>query len=177
MQTQTAHLIATHNLCTSIPQFAPAVRLLRVWANQRGFGRGKRGSVRGWENMGSWWGWVIGWLVDGGEPLPVDGSLKEKSKKRMVRLGRGLSSYQLFRGTLDFLGTFTKALYSTPSPNVFVAIQLAAHHDFEREPVFMKTTDGGHKVSSSEAGLVSKLTVYACSSCLRYGSQPEDQSS
>jgi len=118
MQTQTAHLIATHHLCTSMPQFAPAVRLLRVWANQRGFGMGKRGSVRGWENMGSWWGWVIGWLVDGGEPLPVEGSLKEKSKKRTVRLGRGLSSYQLFRGTLDFLGTFTKSVFSTSSPNV-----------------------------------------------------------
>jgi len=105
MHTPTAHLIAAHNLSTSIPNFTSAVRLLRVWANQRGFGKGKRGCVRGWEAMGSWWGWVIGWLVEGGEPLPAEDISKSKSKKKnVVRLGRGLSSYQLFRGTLDFLG-------------------------------------------------------------------------
>jgi hypothetical protein len=58
--------------------------------------------------MGSWWGWVIGCLVEGVQPLPGDGPSKAKAKKRAVRLGRGLSSYQLFRGTLDFLGMYSK---------------------------------------------------------------------
>jgi len=103
--TATTHLITTHNLSTSIPQFIPAVRLLRVWANQRGFGKGVTGCIRGWEGMGGWWGWLIGWLVEGGERLPADLMSKAKAKKRnSARLGRGLSSYQLFRGALDFLG-------------------------------------------------------------------------
>ncbi|KIM24893.1 hypothetical protein M408DRAFT_316966 [Serendipita vermifera MAFF 305830] len=128
MQTQTTHLIAIHNFSTSIPQFAPAARLLRVWANQRGFGKGKVDCVRGFENMGAWWGWLIGYLVEGGERLPINAASKGLSKKKtLARLGRGLSSYQLFRGALDFL----------------------SHHDFEQEPVFMKTVAGEHKFPPS----------------------------
>jgi U3 small nucleolar RNA-associated protein 22 len=50
--------------------------------------------VRGFDSLGSWWAVLLGVLVFGEE--------KGKSLKRKP-LGKGLSSYQLFRGALDFL--------------------------------------------------------------------------
>lgn len=96
-----SHLLRTHSHSTSIPNFKDALKLLRVWANQRGFGSGTK-CVLGFDNLGSWWGFLIGLVVDGEEPVE---DKKEKGRKKGRRtLGRGLSSYQLFRGVLDFLG-------------------------------------------------------------------------
>lgn len=87
-------LLSTFTLKEASPAFADALALLRVWANQRGFGEGSRMCVRGFDSLGSWWAVLLGVLVFGEE--------KGKSLKRKP-LGKGLSSYQLFRGALDFL--------------------------------------------------------------------------
>ena len=108
----TQHLVTTHQFEQSIPQFTAAVRLLRVWANQRGFGRGTKNCVRGFEDLGQWWGCVIGTLVEGEEFISSGIGSKRPSKRRRT-LGRDLSSYQLFRGALDFLGE-----YSVQQPSV-----------------------------------------------------------
>lgn len=119
----TRHLVTMHQFEQSIPQFASAVRLLRVWANQRGFGKGTKSCVRGFEDLGEWWGCIIGLLVEGEERPPSRAGSKISRKKRRT-LGRELSSYQLLRGTLDFL----------------------AHQDFVNEPVFMKREDSATKI-------------------------------
>lgn len=99
-QAPTALLLSIHNLKNNIPNFSSANALLRIWANQRGFGRGQR-TVHGFESLGVWWACIIGLLVEGEEPWN-GGNEKLITKRR--KLGRGLSSYQLFRGALDFLG-------------------------------------------------------------------------
>ncbi|KAG8821942.1 hypothetical protein FRC18_011163 [Serendipita sp. 400] len=125
--TPTSDLLALHNFSSTIPNFIPAVQLLRVWANQRGFGRGQRSCVRGFELLGMWWGYVIAMLAEGDFHPPSTGNssapLKRKPKSKRRALGKGLSSYQLFRGALDFL----------------------AHHDFRDEPIFMKGVHESHK--------------------------------
>ncbi|KAJ7178760.1 Nrap protein [Mycena crocata] len=113
------HLLATFALKEHTPSFSDALALLRVWANQRGYGEGSRMCVRGFDGMGSWWASLLGFLVFGEEP-------KGKGAKRKA-LGRGLSSYQLFRAALDFLST----------------------HDFGNEAVFHKTKEG-HRFSPDE---------------------------
>ena len=40
MNTPKAHLLAVHDLKNDIPAFGDALTLLRVWANQRGYGVG-----------------------------------------------------------------------------------------------------------------------------------------
>lgn len=100
------HLLAVHNAKSQITAYADALALLRVWANQRGYGTGAGHKtddtgrlgrcVRGFGSLGAWWGALILYLVLGGKPV--------KGVKRQQRVGRGLSSYQLFRAVLDFLG-------------------------------------------------------------------------
>lgn len=89
-------LLATYNTSTTIPAFKDAVALLRVWANQRGFGKGKQ-TILGFDALGAWWPFLVSVVVLGSE----DANSK-KAKRKPV--GRGLSSYQLFRAVLDFLG-------------------------------------------------------------------------
>jgi U3 small nucleolar RNA-associated protein 22 len=101
-QISTVHLISLHRFQQIVPQFSKAVSLFRVWANQRGFGKGKA-SIRGFENLGSWWGFIVGFLVEGEEPIPNHENSRKRPKSKMKLLGKGLSSYQLFRGALDFL--------------------------------------------------------------------------
>lgn len=55
--------------------------------------------MHGFQDKGLFWGELLGMLING-EDTRVKGS---RSKKRKP-LGGGLSSYQLFRGALDFLG-------------------------------------------------------------------------
>ena len=90
-------LLQTHALQQICPSFKDGLTLLRIWANQRGYGAGAKMCVRGFEGLGSWWGGVLGFLVWGEEA----GSGKGKGKKPV---GKGVSSYQLFRAALDFLG-------------------------------------------------------------------------
>ncbi|KAL1700082.1 Nrap protein [Schizophyllum commune] len=105
-------LLAAHTLKQQSAAFADALTLLRVWANQRGFGVGTRMCIRGFEGKGPFWVGILALLVYGEEGAGAG------SKKRKP-LGRGLSSWQMFRAALDFL----------------------AKHDFEREPVFVKAAE------------------------------------
>ena len=91
-------LLMTHTLKQMAPAFGDALTLLRVWANQRGYGEGQRLCVRGFEGKGGWWAAVIGLLLNGEE----GGDGKKGRLRRPV--GTGLSSYQLFRAALDLLG-------------------------------------------------------------------------
>ncbi|CUA70802.1 U3 small nucleolar RNA-associated protein 22 [Rhizoctonia solani] len=116
--TPISHLLLIHTAKSQIPAFGDTLALLRVWANQRGYGTGashKSDSnsspaarcVRGFGCLGAWWSAVIVYLVLGGKQI--------KGVKKQARIGRGLSSYQLFRAVLDFL----------------------AKHDFGTSPVFL----------------------------------------
>ncbi|KAH7909413.1 Nrap protein [Hygrophoropsis aurantiaca] len=109
-------LLFTHQLQESCPAFRDAYTLLRIWAHQRGYGGGSNMCVRGFEGKGAWWASLLGLLITGEEPS------QPNSKKGSVRrpLGRGLSSYQLFRGALDFL----------------------AKHKFAESAVFVKASNG-----------------------------------
>jgi U3 small nucleolar RNA-associated protein 22 len=92
-------LLAMHALKQNTPAFSDALTLLRVWANQRGYGEGERLCVRGFEGIGGWWAAILALLIVGEEG--------EGGKKKKLRrpIGTGLSSYQMFRAALDFLGT------------------------------------------------------------------------
>lgn len=95
--TPKSNLLATHALQNESPAFTDALALLRVWANQRGYGQGTRLCVHGFEARGSWWAALLGALIVGEERADIPLSSKKKP------LGRGLSSYQLFRSAMDFL--------------------------------------------------------------------------
>lgn len=91
------HLLSTYNDIHSIPAFSDALSLLRIWANQRGFGEGSRLCVKGFESSGPLWCGLLELVIDGEEP-----STSATSKRKP--LGKGLSSYQLFKAVLDCLG-------------------------------------------------------------------------
>lgn len=99
-------LLSTHELKNSTPAFHDAHTLLRVWANQRGYGDGEL-CVRGFEGKGSFWTGLLRLLISGEEPVAT----KSVNAKLRRSLGKGLSSYQLFRATLDFLGKPFPLLY------------------------------------------------------------------
>ncbi|KAG6918794.1 hypothetical protein DXG01_011546 [Tephrocybe rancida] len=120
--TPKSQLLATHTLKEDSPAFVDALTLLRVWANQRGYGPGSRMCVRGFESRGTWWSALLGLLIAGEERAGAAKSTKRKP------LGRGLSSYQLFRGALDFL----------------------SKHDLHSEPIFLRTKEGAHRFSPEE---------------------------
>ncbi|QRV78620.1 U3 small nucleolar RNA-associated protein 22 [Ceratobasidium sp. AG-Ba] len=103
------NLLAIHSAKNQIPAYADTVALLKVWANQRGYGSRTGGGrcIRGCGGLGAWWGAVITYIVLGGKHV--------KSTKKQHKVGRGLSSYQLFRAVLDFF----------------------AKHDFTTTPIFL----------------------------------------
>ncbi|KAI5119545.1 hypothetical protein M0805_008531 [Coniferiporia weirii] len=113
-----AHLLQTHELLHEVPSFRDALALLRVWANQRGYSPGPkgRGCIIGFEGKGFFWASLLGVLLVGED---YTGRIAPKAASRRT-VGRGLSSYQLFRAALDFL----------------------AKRDFAANPVFSK---GGSK--------------------------------
>jgi U3 small nucleolar RNA-associated protein 22 len=90
------HVLSVNTLKQDIPAYRDALSLLRVWANQRGYGEGRRTCIRGFEGAGPWWNAVLELLICGEEP-------HGKAKTRRRPLGNGLSSYQLFKAALDFL--------------------------------------------------------------------------
>jgi U3 small nucleolar RNA-associated protein 22 len=129
------HLLDAHALLGNTPSntdaFRDALTLLRVWANQRGYGEGARPSVLGFEGRGAWWAGLLGLLVEGGEEQTVaveeeysntDGESTATTKRKLgsrkrKTIGKGLSSYQLFKVALDFLGQqirFTLHAFSNP---------------------------------------------------------------
>ena len=109
------HLLQTYNLIQEVPAFRDALALLRVWANQRGYGsyHDPRGSIAGFEGRGYFWTALLTVLIVGEETTL--GRSSKQSARRTV--GKGLSSYQLFRAALDFLGKFV-GRSSTASPDV-----------------------------------------------------------
>ncbi|EJD08517.1 Nrap protein [Fomitiporia mediterranea MF3/22] len=130
-------LLQTHTLIKEVPSFRDALALLRVWANQRGYGPGSkdRGVVSGFEGNGYFWTGVMHVIVVGEEDFGEKGG-----KKRTLRrpVGRGLSSYQLFRAALDFL----------------------ANHAFCAQPVFIK---GGSRFPADTYSSDGPVFVDVCS--------------
>ncbi|CAE6451240.1 unnamed protein product [Rhizoctonia solani] len=130
--TPISHLLLIHNAKSQISSFGDTLTLLRVWANQRGYGTGAghrsedsaqlARCVRGFGFLGAWWSAVIVYLVLGGKPV--------KGVKKQARVGRGLSSYQLFRAVLDFLAKHdfaTAPIFLADSP--FELVDWKEHHD------------------------------------------------
>jgi U3 small nucleolar RNA-associated protein 22 len=101
------HLLATHKLQNDCLAFSDALTLLRIWANQRGYGEGTRMCVRGFEGAGPWWCSVLALLLHGEEP--IQGAIKPNMRRSV---GKGLSSYQLFKAVLEFLGMLLTYWYS-----------------------------------------------------------------
>lgn len=108
------------------------IALLRVWANQRGYDGGasspvktKKGEsnatdvendvmcVLGFAGRGAWWAALVQGIVSGFDVVKVDKDGKVKGGKggafggKGRAMGRGLSSYQLFKAALDFLGMYS----------------------------------------------------------------------
>ncbi|OBZ77304.1 Nucleolar protein 6 [Grifola frondosa] len=106
-----SHLLSIHSLKEQVACFSDALALLRVWSNQRGYGVGNKLCVRGFEGKGTWWAEILNLLVNGEE---TSGPGFSKSAKKRKPLGKGISSYQLFKAALDFL----------------------ARHDFSQERIF-----------------------------------------
>lgn len=125
------HLLRNHELSKEVSGFIDGIALLRVWANQRGYDGGAcrpvkssqgGGSAAGEENdamcvlgfagRGAWWAALVQGIVSGFDVMRVDKDGNVKSGKggafggKGRAMGRGLSSYQLFKAALDFLGMF-----------------------------------------------------------------------
>lgn len=90
------HVLSVNTLKDDVPAYRDAFSLLRVWANQRGYGEGQRTCIRGFEGAGPLWNAVLEVLIRGEEP-------SGRTRTRRRPLGNGLSSYQLFKAALDFL--------------------------------------------------------------------------
>ncbi|KAF7800159.1 hypothetical protein EIP86_011405 [Pleurotus ostreatoroseus] len=127
------HLLRIYHLKQQIPAFEDALTLLRVWANQRGYGAGAKLSVRGFEGKGMFWASVLDLLISGEE---TSEHVIGRSASQRKPLGKGLSSYQLFRAALDFF----------------------VRHDFN-EPVFIKSENGHREYDSHEAVLVDSTST------------------
>ena len=100
LQSTTAmpHLLSTYEVKKNVDSFPDALALLRIWANQRGYCRGRDGwSMLGFEDRGPFWSGLLELMVKG------DASARG-SRSRVKPVGRGLSSYQLFKATVGFLG-------------------------------------------------------------------------
>lgn len=98
--TPKSHLLTNHNLQAECAAYSDALTLLRVWASQRGYCGGPRSCVRGFESAGPLWASVLVLLLNGEEQSP---GARKATKRRVV--GKGLSSYQLFKAALEFFGT------------------------------------------------------------------------
>ena len=100
LQSTTAmpHLLSTYETKKSVDSFSDALALLRIWANQRGYCRSKDGwSILGFEDRGPFWLGLLELMIKGNASTGG-------GKSRVKPVGRGLSSYQLFKATIGFLG-------------------------------------------------------------------------
>ncbi|KAL5504875.1 UTP22 [Sanghuangporus vaninii] len=107
-------LLRTHELAQEVSSLRNALALLRVWANQRGYssGPGNKAVVAGFESRGYFWTTIMHAILSSDETFGQK-AVKSSSKRTV---GRGLSSYQLFRAALEFIAT----------------------HDFSSETIFLK---------------------------------------
>ncbi|THH22517.1 hypothetical protein EUX98_g8176 [Antrodiella citrinella] len=97
--TPKTQLLQSHHLKGLVPAYSDALTLLRIWANQRGYSRGRKLCIAGFESSNFFWSAVLDLVISGEDPGTTSAN---KSAKRKP-LGKGLSSYQLFRAALDFL--------------------------------------------------------------------------
>lgn len=129
------HLVYLHTVSQACPAFADACLLLKTWAFQRGFGSGgrltpkhsledRRRLVAGTASLRFILTMILAHLLQGEEKRT--GWKRDTTNAGRSKLANSFSSYQLFRGVMDWL----------------------AKHDFKANPVFMK--------SMPEAGLASK---------------------
>lgn len=104
-------LLAVHHVKSGAPAFSDALTLLRVWANQRGYGCSTASSscLTGFGNLGAWWSTILE-LVIFGEDASFRSSQISPHRKP---LGKGVSSYQLFKASIDFLGRNDELCYCT----------------------------------------------------------------
>ncbi len=132
------HLVYLHTVAQNCPAFADACLLLKTWAFQRGFGSGgrlnpKRGHdadedrrrlVAGTASLRFILTMILAHLLQGEEKRTA--GKRDTTNAGRSKLANSFSSYQLFRGVMDWL----------------------AKHDFRANPVFMKPMP--------EAGLASR---------------------
>lgn len=124
---QVPHLVYLHSTAESCPAFSDACLLLKTWAFQRGFGSGQRKQtsddlqrrqVLGTSNVRFLLTMMLAHLLRGEEK----GEGRHYSSRS--KLSNSFSSYQLFRGVMDWLGS----------------------HDFKSKPIFMKSSKDIHHV-------------------------------
>lgn len=124
------HLLFLNNVQAKCPEFASALLLLKTWASQRTFGSGPsrsetKGKTDSRERRRIAFGsgrarffltMLLAHLLNG----PDTSSSEKTAVRTTTKLSPGFSSFQLFRGTLEFL----------------------ASNDFRASPVFMRATSG-----------------------------------
>lgn len=101
------HLILLHALCNEVSSARDALTLVRVWANQRGYAADSERMVAGFDSLsGNFWSFLLAYLVWGDEESSLTHTEGGKRRKGRRTIGKGLSSYQLFRAILDLLCEF-----------------------------------------------------------------------
>ena len=118
----TPHLVYLHQVASLVPAFRDSVRLLKIWANQRSLN---------WVFNDLNAEFIVALLVEGEE----QSSTKSKQNIRK-KVGKGLSSYQLFKAAIEFL----------------------AHQDFSNDAIFMKLANGSTPLSQDDFSNNSELT-------------------
>ncbi|KAH9173856.1 Nrap protein [Lactarius sanguifluus] len=129
-------VLSVNTLKNDIPAYHDALSLLRVWANQRGYGEGRRTCIRGFEGAGPLWITSLELLVRGEEP-------RGENNAKSLPSRTGLSSYQLFKAVLDLL----------------------SRHDFSRKPLFVKSK-GGRLFAAEEYSGRFEAVLVDSSSCV-----------
>lgn len=96
------HLLSAHTLQQLCPAYGDALTLLRVWANQRGYSSypSSKPSIRGFDRKGTLWTAILEALILGEEGGPG----KHGGNPSRKPVGKGLSSYQLFKAALNWIG-------------------------------------------------------------------------
>ncbi|PWZ00349.1 Nrap-domain-containing protein [Testicularia cyperi] len=132
------HLVYLHTTAQACPGFADACLMLKTWAFQRGFGSGARVHKRaggethrrlvaGTASVRFLLTMMLAHLLNGEEKSQNGGWKRDPSAVRS-KLANGFSSYQLFRGVMDWL----------------------SKHDFKASPAFMKSMPSAGLVSQAE---------------------------
>ncbi|KAG8899468.1 hypothetical protein FRB99_006695, partial [Tulasnella sp. 403] len=125
--TSSDHVSVIYEYKSSIPSFSDALSLIRLWAYRRGYCRNSKIVIYGFDTVDDdWWSFLLGYLTGG------DSSTTDHVKQSKSRLGRNLNSYQLFRGTLDFLSKHS--FYANPvvlsvQGDGFTVSDFVANHD------------------------------------------------
>ncbi|KAJ3913701.1 hypothetical protein F5877DRAFT_83530 [Lentinula edodes] len=81
-----SYLLSVHAIQQVIPAFNDALALLRVWANQKGYGESGEGvSVQGFDGKGPWWAALLMYLVLGEETTSAGWKSGGRGKKKTAR--------------------------------------------------------------------------------------------